>query len=80
MTERKELGLEVWSPDVSPQRVTASSSEGLSELSCLGKSSLWSDRGVEQTQVVPKALFICIFRFRGPGGLKITIICSFAEN
>lgn len=44
MIERKELGLEVWSPDVSPQRVTASFSEGLSELSCLGKSSLWSDQ------------------------------------
>ena len=39
MVECKELGLEVWSPDVMPR-------EGLSiffsELSCVGKSGLWS--------------------------------------
>lgn len=39
MVERKELGLEVWSPDVMPRE---GRSIFFSELNCVGKSGLWS--------------------------------------
>lgn len=39
MVECKELGLEVWSPDVMPRE---GRSIFFSELSCVGKSGLWS--------------------------------------